>query len=123
MWNPKLTLLPVAAAGLIAVQGMSQSAPLPQDPGSGDETKALASQVALLEARVSGLEKYIEKQAKAAEALNGSIDAAVDAGFTAGINFKAREILVKAWKSANKAQMDTDSGSKSKGSSERGGRR
>ncbi len=123
MWNPKLTLLPVAAAGLIAVQGMSQSAPLAQDPESGDETNALAAQVALLEARIDGLETYIQKQAKAAEALNGSIDAAVDAGFTAGINFKAREILVRGWKAANKAQMDTEGDSKSKGTSERGGRR
>lgn len=104
MWNPKTTLLPLALVGLAFSSG---STPDPtQDPAEG----ALGAQVKALEERVQQLEGYMAGQAEAAKAVDAALDQAVAAGYTSGINFKSREILVAAWKASAKAQMDTGSG-------------
>lgn len=100
MWNPKTTLLPLALVGLAFSTGTTQ------DPAEG----AQAAQVLALTERVQQLEGYVADQAEAAKAVDAALDQAVAAGYTSGINFKAREILVAAWKSSAKARMDTESG-------------
>ena len=100
MWNPKTTLLPLALVGL------AFSTSPPQDPADGE----LAAQVQGLQDRVEKLESYVSDQAKAAKAVSAALDQAVAAGYTSGINFKSREILVSAWKASAKAQMDAGSG-------------
>jgi len=63
----------------------------------GQET-ALEAKVGALEARLTAVEGYLQAQAVGASALDASIDQAVEKGYTAGINFEARQVLVDAWK-------------------------
>ncbi|MFT7677792.1 MAG: outer membrane murein-binding lipoprotein Lpp [Planctomycetota bacterium] len=111
MWNPKTTLLPVSLAALV---GLAFSTGTSQDP-AGDN---LAAQVQGLQDRVEQLESYNAEQAEAAKAVALALDQAVAAGYTSGINFKAREILVAAWKASAKAQIGAESG-KDKGEDEK----
>ena len=113
MWNPKSTLLPFAFLGLAAFPASLQ------EPEPNAE---LVAQIKALEGKVESLESYVKKQAKAAEQLSSAVDSAVAEGFTAGINYKSREILVKAWKASAKAQSETEIG-KGSSSSEKSSRR
>ncbi len=82
-----LHLLSALTLGLAAGYGSQQ-----------DDKQALAQEVELLQARVQNIENYLVAQANAEKAVSEAIDRAVEEGFTVGINFKAREILVQAWK-------------------------
>ena len=59
---------------------------------------ALEAKIGALEARLTAVEGYLQAQASGASALDASIDSAVAKGYTAGINFEARQELVAAWK-------------------------
>jgi hypothetical protein len=58
------------------------------------ERAAHADTRALLELTLD----YLDAQAKGAGALMLTLDAAEQAGFTAGINFRSREILLEGWR-------------------------
>lgn len=72
----------VLAALLTAGFGVQQ-----QDAGS-------AAQIQALEKRVEVLEKYVQNQARAAEALGRSLDESDAQGFTYGINPTSRKVLL-----------------------------
>jgi septal ring factor EnvC (AmiA/AmiB activator) len=44
--------------------------------------------------------RYLNEQAKAAEALVGTLEASEKAGFTFGINPESREVLLRGWREA-----------------------
>ncbi|MDF1836237.1 MAG: hypothetical protein P1V35_00075 [Planctomycetota bacterium] len=87
------TVLPILALGFLTLSAM------PQD----DANAGLALRVQVLEAHVQEMRGSMEAQQKAAAALLTSLDAAEEAGFTAGINPKSREILLGAWRAQAKA--------------------
>jgi hypothetical protein len=100
-------LLPTGIAlALLLGLGLAQT-PAPagaQDDGARIE--ALEAQVAALQADLAAQAKLVEETtrylagAKArSEALLQTFDAAEDAGFTAGINFHSREILLAGMRS------------------------
>ncbi len=91
--RPRDTFFPILALGFLALGATSQ----------GDTDSALALRVQVLEARVQELRGTVESQQTAAAALLTSLDAAEEAGFTAGINPKSREILLGAWRAQAKA--------------------
>lgn len=59
---------------------------------------ALQAQVQVLEARIVAIEGYLQAQAASSTAVGAAIESAIDKGYTAGINFEARQVLVDAWK-------------------------
>ncbi|MBL4771311.1 MAG: hypothetical protein JKY61_09245 [Planctomycetes bacterium] len=91
--RPRDTVVPILALGFLALGAVSQ----------GDGDSALALRVQVLEARVQEMRGTMDAQQKAASALLSSLDAAQEAGFTAGINPKSREILLQAWRAQAKA--------------------
>ena len=60
------------------------------------EQKAHAETRALLDETVA----YLQDQAHSAQSMLGVLDQAEAAGFTAGINFHSREILLAGWREA-----------------------
>ncbi len=91
--RPRDTFFPILALGFLALGASSQ----------GDTDSALTQRVQALEARVQELRGTVETQRNAAAALLKSLDASEEAGFTAGINPKSREILLGAWRAQAKA--------------------
>jgi hypothetical protein len=91
--RPKDTVLPILALGFLAMSAVSQE----------DGTAGLALRVQVLEAQVQEIRGTMEAQQQAAKSLLTSLDAAEEAGFTAGINPKSREILLEAWRAQAKA--------------------
>ena len=93
-------------------QGSGSKEPQPSAPQEGK-----ADRVAELEARVAGLEKalqaehervdgvlrYLEAQQRAAKSFDGSLDRVQELGFTKGINFSSRELLLQALHAQAKA--------------------
>jgi hypothetical protein len=106
-----LTALLLSAGLALAPLGAQRSA---QDSGLDSrvaaledalakEQKAHAETRALLEETVT----YLQEQAKSAQGMLEVLDAAEAAGFTAGINFRSREILLAGWREAyGTAQTD-----------------
>lgn len=66
------------------------------------EQKAHAETSALLDQTVT----YLQDVSKQAQAMLGVIDAAEAAGFTAGINFHSRELLLAGWREFYAAAKD-----------------
>ncbi len=64
------------------------------------DTKAaeLENRVKLLDDRLAMVEKYVRTQASSIKAFGVSLDVAVKKGFTAGINYESRQILVSGWR-------------------------
>ena len=103
-------LLPIA--GLLLICGFAA----PQDDAGNDN---LAKRVEALETEVQALRtelkatralqdetsRYLDAQARAAKDLQGSFDAAEKAGYTAGINFRSRELLLAGWRSYTATQL------------------
>lgn len=52
-----------------------------------------------LEERTERLEAYVQGLARSSESLAASLQAAEEAGFTAGINPRSRELLLAGWRS------------------------
>ncbi len=57
-------------------------------------TEALEAEAAAID----GLTKYVKSQAESAGAMASTLDRSEAAGFTAGINFNSREILLAGWR-------------------------
>jgi len=87
-----LTALTALTLGLATGYGVQQ-----------DAKDDLTDQVTALEERLDAVEAYLGEQVRADAAETKAIDAAVDQGFTAGINFEARKTLVGAWKARARA--------------------
>ncbi len=112
-----LTALLLSAGLALAPVGAQRSA---QDSGLdarvaalevalASEQKAHAETRALLDQTVA----YLEEQSKSAQSMLGVLDAAEAAGFTAGINFHSRELLLAGWREAYAtAQKDVPSAKK-----------
>lgn len=119
----KILLPIVLAGGLLAgargAEAPPEATPLDpaQDPAGGQQESAQAQPK--LEARVAALEAalaqekarhqetrrlleetlaYLGRQAQASEAMLATLTASEEAGFTAGINFQSREILLRGWR-------------------------
>ena len=58
----------------------------------------LQAEVGRLHRRVDEVEAYLAAQAEAEQALLGAVNRSVTEGFTAGINYEARQTLVEAWR-------------------------
>lgn len=98
-------LLPIA--GLLLICGFAA----PQDDGRGNgdvakrvealetEVQALRTELKATRALLDETSRYLESQARAAKDLQGTFDAAEKAGYTAGINFRSRELLLAGWRS------------------------
>ena len=56
-----------------------------------------AAELVALQGRVEALEAFARSQASAEEAFAAAAEKARDAGFTAGINPRSRELLLDAW--------------------------
>ena len=56
-----------------------------------------AAELVALQGRVEALEAFARSQASAEEAFATAAEKARDAGFTAGINPRSRELLLDAW--------------------------
>ncbi|MEZ5976220.1 MAG: hypothetical protein R3F17_00470 [Planctomycetota bacterium] len=111
--NAKTALVPVLALSLLTIGAMNP----------GDDTQALTARVQVLETKVKEMQAKLDAQSKSASELLVSLKAAEDAGFTAGINPRSREILLSAWRAHAKASVggakggasDAKSGSDQKG--------
>lgn len=62
------------------------------------KVKQLENQVQLLNTRLGSVEKYVQAQARSLKAFGASLDFAVKKGYTAGINFESRKVLVRGWR-------------------------
>lgn len=80
-------LLPFLTAAF-ATYGVQQEA----------QESALKAEIQALEARVATVESYLQARATSAQSIASAIDRAVEKGYTAGINYEARQVLVDAWK-------------------------
>lgn len=105
----------VLAAGLALGQAFSdepvRAETLAQDPAPKPADAALLSKVTQLEQRVATLEAWIADQQAQAKLTLAALKEAEDAGFTAGINPKSREVLLAAWRTAaTKAQGTAPTG-------------
>ncbi len=58
----------------------------------------LEKRVKLLDDRLAKVEKYVRTQASSIKEFGVSLDVAVKKGFTAGINYESRQILVGGWR-------------------------
>jgi len=67
----------------------------------------LQRRVDKLESRLAKVESYVHAQARSLRDFGTSLDAAVKKGFTAGINFDSRKILVRAWRKIVDAAAET----------------
>jgi hypothetical protein len=77
-------------AGLAAPTGQ-------QDTDVAAQLEATRTELTAVQARLDQVESYLQAQAKSAEALATALTSSEEAGFTAGINPKSREILLDAW--------------------------
>ena len=76
---------------------------VPQSGNAGQDGEALAQQVQTLEKRLAEVETYLQAQAKAAEAQAKALDSVAEEGFTAGANYKSRELLLESMHETAKA--------------------
>ena len=83
-----------------------------------DAKNDLEAQVLTLQQRLEAVEGYLEAQVKADKALLGAINLSVAEGFTAGINHRAKEILVEAWRARATAAASAVPGKDEKAPSE-----
>ena len=58
----------------------------------------LEKRVKLLDDRLAKVERYVRAQASSINAFGASLDSAVKKGYTAGINYESRHVLVGAWR-------------------------
>lgn len=101
-------ILSTLALGLATGYGVGQ------DPKQQAELDALQKKVTTLEVRLDSVEGYLQAQAKAEKAMVKVIDDAVSKGYIAGLNYPAREALVKGWKAQAKAAEKGLPGAKKK---------
>jgi len=104
------TLLVTAARATREARGMEPA------PGAQDlEARVTALEGELAAARKDGEETralldqtlaYLEAQAKSAQSMLGVLNESEQAGFTAGINFHSRELLLAGWRSYYNAQQE-----------------
>lgn len=86
---------------------------LPQDPEGGqDPIEALQEELAEVKAELASTRAlldetvlYLNEQAKGARDLLAVYQSAEEAGFTAGINYQSREILLAGWRKQVAAQQ------------------
>lgn len=104
----KLRTLTALTLGLATGYGVQQ-----------DAKDDLTDQVTALEGRLDAVEAYLGDQVRADAAVTKAIDAAVGQGFTAGINFEARQTLVDAWKARARAAASNVPGAKPEAEAER----
>lgn len=83
----KRHLFTALTLGLVTGHGLQQ-----------DAKQDLEAEVVKLQERVDGVEAYLAAQAEAEKALLGAVNRSVTEGFTAGINYEARQTLVDAWR-------------------------
>lgn len=84
-------------AGLFLAPASVQD-PAPQVDALQAEVEALRSSLEVERGRVDQIEAYLQAQAKSMTAYERAVDAAVEKGYTAGINFESRQVLVEAWR-------------------------
>ena len=58
----------------------------------------LENRVKLLDDRLAKVEKYVRAQASSISAFGASLESAVKKGYTAGINYESRQVLVGGWR-------------------------
>jgi hypothetical protein len=98
--NPILFLTGgIVAVGLALGQSLaSTGAAAAQDPVVQPADPVLTAKIADLENKVATLEAWVAAQQAQAKLTAVALDEAEGAGFTAGINYTSREILLKAWR-------------------------
>lgn len=62
------------------------------------ELQRAAARALELEERAERLERYVASLARSSESLAAALQAAEEAGFTAGINPRSRELLLAGWR-------------------------
>ena len=97
-------LIPVLTAAF-AIYGVQQES----------QEDALEAKVQALETRIQTVETYLQARAASSSSISSAIDRAVAKGYTAGINYEARQILVDAWKADIAAANDKVPGAKVSG--------
>lgn len=98
----KQLILPALTLALASGYGVQQEA----------QEAELKKKVTRLEQRLDQVEAYLAAQAQAEQQVVDAVEKAVEQGFTAGINFEARETLVAAWKSRAQAAAQGAPGAK-----------
>jgi hypothetical protein len=83
----------LASTGLAGSEAAST-----QDPVEQPADPALLAKVEELERKVATLEAWVAAQQAQSKLTADALDRAQSAGFTAGINFTSREILLEAWR-------------------------
>lgn len=101
---------PIAAFAVLTLVAASPAftAAVPQAPARNDpatELQALRERVDVLEREaranatlVANLQRYLEAQSKAAQAMQETLNASEKEGFTFGINPRSRETLLAGWR-------------------------
>lgn len=109
--------LPLGLAALLSVLLLASAqrparARMPQGDLEGrvaELEEALAAEVKAGESTRKTLEEirsYLESQALSAKKLSATLDQADDLGFTKGINFESRQVLLRGWHSALDAAQE-----------------
>lgn len=92
----------VAAPALTQAPAPSKSAPATEKDKELEELRgkldALQQEAKLQSARIDQLTRYLEAQAKAAQAMQDTLAQSEKEGFTYGINPRSREILLNGWR-------------------------
>ena len=93
----------LVALGLALGQSLAFSGPLSgpavaQEPVEQPQDPALLAKVDELERKVATLETWVTAQQTQSKLTVAALAAAEAKGFTAGINFESREILLAAWR-------------------------
>ncbi len=99
------TVVPILAFSFLALGAMPKA----------DDNATLSLRVQVLETQVQEMKGFMEAQKKAASETLVSLKEAEQAGFTAGINPRSREILLSAWRAEANAAASTGKKGKSKG--------
>lgn len=90
------------AAGLAAPTQQDGDLTMRVD-GLATELATTRTELSAAQLRLAEIETYLQKQAASVQALGTAADASEEAGFTAGINPKSREILLDALRAQAKA--------------------
>ncbi|MEM7307178.1 MAG: hypothetical protein AAF682_10935 [Planctomycetota bacterium] len=115
----KVLLLSLAALGLALGPGLTQDDPPQEDPlaervqALEDEVASLKRDLAAKTAKNEEILRYLAGEKTRGTALLRTFDEAEQAGFTAGINFRSREILLAGLRAyVNDAQKGLPGGKK-----------
>jgi hypothetical protein len=91
------TIWPVILVGAGVLSGLCFSQG-PQVDANAQRLDRLEADMVETQALLAQTLKYLDQQSKSASSMAATLDQAEAAGFTAGINYESRKILVKGWR-------------------------